>query len=54
MDNDITKLESFQVVGIDGEGVFIVDDSNNCWCVYPHDVCMARDEDELAKAYRQT
>jgi hypothetical protein len=49
--SSIVTLDEFDVVAIDGEGVFIVDDENNCWHVGgPYEP--ADEDNKLVRAYR--
>lgn len=48
--DNISRIESLDVVAINGEGIYLVDDSDRCWRVCSHQTLVERD-DGLAQAY---
>lgn len=49
---DVTRLDGFDVVAIDGEGVYVVDSGGRCWCLAGSDYLQAAGG-ELAAAYAE-
>lgn len=52
-EGNIIEMEGFRVVAVPDTGVCIIGPSGHYWVVLPDRLCQERDEDEMARAYRE-